>query len=105
MKQLKTVATSMIISIGLFSATALHADQALAQSKGCLVCHQVDNKVVGPALKDIAAKYKDDSGAPAMLAAKVKAGGVGTWGQIPMPPQATVSDEDINALVAWILSL
>ena len=103
--QLKHLATAMTLTLGLLAAPGIQADQALAQSKGCLACHQVDNKVVGPAFKDIAAKYKDDSGAPAMLAAKVKAGGVGTWGQIPMPPNAAVSDEDANALVVWVLSL
>lgn len=102
---LKHIATAMTLAAGLLAVPSIQADQALAQSKGCLACHQVDNKVVGPAFKDVAAKYKDDSGAPAMLATKVKAGGVGTWGQIPMPPNAAVSDEDANALVVWVLSL
>jgi cytochrome c len=105
MNQLKYIATAITLSVGLLAVPGVQADQALAQSKGCLACHQVDNKVVGPALKDVAAKYKDDSGAAEMLAAKVKAGGVGTWGQIPMPPQTTASDDEIKALVAWILSL
>ena len=104
MKHLKNIATSVTMTIGLLAVPGIQADQALAQSKGCLACHQVDNKVVGPAFKDIAAKYKGDAAAPAMLAAKVKAGSVGTWGQIPMPPNATVSDEDANTLVAWLLS-
>jgi cytochrome c len=105
MYQPKHIATAMTLAAGLLSAPGIQADQAIAQSKGCLACHQVDNKVVGPAFKDIAAKYKGDSSAPAMLAAKVKAGGVGTWGQIPMPPNPTVSDEDANTLVVWVLSL
>jgi cytochrome c len=105
MYQPKHIATAMTLAAGLLTAPGIQADQALAQSKGCLACHQVDNKVVGPAFKDIAAKYKGDSDAPAMLAAKVKAGGVGTWGQIPMPPNPTVSDEDANTLVVWVLSL
>lgn len=105
MNQLKIVTTSIALSIGLLAVPGVQADQALAQSKGCLACHQVDNKVVGPAFKDVSAKYKDDSGAADMLAAKVKGGGVGTWGQIPMPPNAAVSDEEIKTLVAWVLSL
>lgn len=105
MKQLKGVATAMAFSVGLLAAPGIQADQTLAQSKGCLACHQVDNKVVGPAFKDVAAKYKGDSGAAEMLAAKVKKGGVGTWGQIPMPPQTTLSDEDTQTLVVWVLSL
>lgn len=79
--------------------------QALAQSKGCLACHSVDNKIVGPAYKDVAAKYAGDAGAADMLIAKVKNGGAGTWGDIPMPPNVAVSDEDISTLVHWILSL
>ena len=78
---------------------------ALATKSGCLGCHQVEVKVVGPAYKDVAAKYKGDAGALDMLAAKVKAGGVGTWGQIPMPPNAHVSDADIHTIVEWVLSL
>ena len=78
---------------------------ALATSSGCLGCHQVDTKLVGPAYKDVAAKYKGDAGALETLAAKVKAGGVGTWGEVPMPPNAHVSDENIHTIVEWILGL
>ncbi len=78
---------------------------ALATSSGCMACHQVDVKVVGPAYKDVAAKYKGDAGALDRLAAKVKAGGVGVWGQIPMPPNVQVSDENIRTIVTWVLSL
>jgi cytochrome c len=88
------------------AAPAAAADDpaTLAQTKGCLACHKVDMKVVGPAYKEVAAKYKGDAGAVDMLVAKVKAGGVGTWGQIPMPPQTLASDEEIRTLVEWILS-
>jgi cytochrome c5 len=79
--------------------------QALMQKDGCAACHAIDKKVVGPAYQDVAAKYKDDKGAAAKLAQKVKAGGSGVWGQVPMPPNAAVSDDDIKSLVAWILSL
>ena len=78
---------------------------ALATSKGCMACHKVDMKVVGPAYQEVAAKYKGDPAAVDMLIAKVKAGGQGTWGEIPMPPNPAVSDEDISALVNWILSM
>ena len=61
--------------------------------------------MVGPAYKDVAAKYKGDAAALDTLVAKVKAGGVGTWGEIPMPPNAHVSDENIRAIVTWVLSL
>jgi cytochrome c5/cytochrome c551/c552 len=79
--------------------------QALMQKDGCAACHAIDKKLVGPAYQDVAAKYKDDKGAAVRLAQKVKAGGAGVWGQIPMPANAAVSDDDIKALVAWILSL
>ena len=78
----------------------------IIKAKGylCMSCHQVDTKVVGPAYKDVAAKYKGDATAPATLAEKIKKGGVGTWGQIPMPPNSTVTDEDMKAIVEWVLA-
>ena len=78
---------------------------AIATSSGCMGCHQVEVKVVGPAYKDVSAKYKGDAGALDRLVAKVKAGGSGTWGQIPMPPNAHVSDENIRTIVEWVLTL
>lgn len=78
---------------------------AVAQQSGCLACHQVDTKVVGPSYKEIAAKYAGDSAARDMLIAKVKSGGGGTWGPVPMPPNAHVSDENIAVVVDWILSM
>ncbi|HTS21598.1 MAG TPA: c-type cytochrome [Casimicrobiaceae bacterium] len=78
---------------------------AMMQKDGCSACHAVDKKIVGPAYEDVAAKYKGEKDAAAKLAQKVKAGGSGVWGQIPMPPNAAVPDEDVKALVAWILTL
>ena len=78
---------------------------AMLQKYGCSACHAVDKKIVGPAYQDVASKYKGDKDAPAKLAQKVKAGGSGVWGQVPMPPNAAVPDEDVKALVTWILSL
>lgn len=77
---------------------------ALATQSGCMACHQIENKVVGPAYKEVAAKYKGDAAALDMLIAKVKSGGVGTWGQIPMPPNAHVSDDNIRTIVTWVLT-
>ncbi len=77
---------------------------ALATQSGCMACHQVATKVVGPAYTEVAAKYKDDAGALDTLVAKVKSGGVGTWGQIPMPPNAHVSDDNIRTIVSWVLT-
>ncbi len=89
----------------IFATQNVVADEALAKSSNCLACHTVDNKIIGPAFKDIAAKYKGDDGAIATLTDKVKNGGSGAWGDMPMPPNAAVSDADIETLVNWILSL
>jgi len=96
-----TLATTLILAM---SASNAFADEALATAKGCMACHKVDVKVVGPAYKDVAAKYKDDAAAVDTLVAKVKAGGKGVWGEIPMPPNPAVSDEDLKTLVTWVLS-
>jgi cytochrome c len=79
--------------------------RALAQKNACMSCHGVDKKIVGPAFNEVAKKYAGDKGAQAMLVAKVINGGKGTWGQIPMPPNPQVKPEDVNKIVAWILSL
>ncbi|MEQ1662039.1 MAG: c-type cytochrome [Thiobacillus sp.] len=81
------------------------ADQALAQKNACMSCHGVDKKIVGPAFKDVAKKYAGDKTAEAKLIAKVKTGGKGVWGQIPMPPNPQVKAEDLTKIVAWVLSL
>ena len=77
--------------------------EALAKAKNCMSCHAIDKKLVGPAYKDVAAKYKGDAKAPAMLAEKIKAGGKGVWGQVPMPPN-NVTPEEAKTLVAWVLA-
>ncbi|MCG8023045.1 MAG: c-type cytochrome [Candidatus Thiodiazotropha endolucinida] len=77
---------------------------ALATQSGCMACHQVATKVVGPAYTEVAAKYKGDAGALDMLVDKVKSGGVGTWGQVPMPPNAHISDDNIRTIVSWVLT-
>jgi cytochrome c len=86
-------------------AAPAFAQEDLAKKDGCTVCHSVDKKIVGPAFKEVAAKYRNDKTAEAKLADKVKQGGVGVWGQVPMPPNSTVSDDDIKKLVKWVLSL
>ena len=94
-----------IAATGLLSAGHAAANLELAQKNNCMACHGVDNKVVGPSYKDVAKKYKGDKTAEAKLIEKVKKGGVGVWGQVPMPPNATVKDEDIKTLVQWILAM
>ena len=87
------------------TAGAASADQALAQKSACMSCHQVAKKVVGPAFKDVAAKYKGDAGAADKLVTVIKKGGKGNWGQVPMPPHPQVSDADAKKLADWVLSL
>jgi cytochrome c len=72
---------------------------------GCVACHAVDHKVVGPALEDVARKYHDQADAPAHLSEKVRAGGSGVWGDIPMTPNPQVPDADLQTLVKWVLAL
>lgn len=78
--------------------------KALAQKSGCLACHTEDKKLVGPSMKEIAAKYKGDKGAVDKLAAKIKSGGKGAWGDVAMPPNP-VSDDEAKKLAAWVLSV
>ena len=97
-----------LIVATLFAATTLLATNAmanadLAKKSGCLACHTADKKLVGPSYQDVAKKYAGDATAADKLAAKVKKGGSGVWGAVPMPPNPAVKDEDIKTLVAWIL--
>jgi len=104
---LMTVAvTGSLMLAGQASAADAKAAEALAQKSGCLACHSIQQKILGPAYKDVAAKYKGDKSAEAKLIAKVKAGGSGVWGPIPMPANSPqVKDEDIKTIVEWILAL
>lgn len=76
----------------------------LINQKGCLGCHGIERKLVGPGFQEVATKYQGQADADTTLAAKIKLGGVGTWGQVPMPPQAQLSDAEINIIVAWVLT-
>ena len=76
----------------------------LARRSGCLACHGVDKSVVGPAFKDVAARYKDEAGIEAKLAGKLRRGGSGSWGSVPMPAHPALSDADAGMLVRWVLS-
>ena len=98
---MKAVYVAMMAAAGIVMAGQAQADEALAKSKNCMACHAIDKKLVGPAYKDVAAKYKGDAKAPAMLAEKIKAGGKGVWGQIPMPPN-NVTPEEAAKLAAWV---
>ena len=88
------------------NAVDAKAAEALAQKSGCLACHSIDKKVLGPGYKDVAAKYKGDKTAEAKLVEKIKKGGSGVWGPMPMPGNSPqVKDADIVTITQWILSL
>lgn len=87
-----------------FLSSPSMANKDLATKSGCMTCHQLDKKLVGPSYHDVGAKYKGQADAVKMLTAKVKAGGKDVWGPIPMPPNPKVNDADIDILVKWILS-
>lgn len=95
---------SLAVALAAVVALPANANEALAKKHACFACHATDKKMVGPAYKDVAAKYRGDKGAEAKLVDKVKKGGTGVWGQVPMPPNAAVPDADVRALVKWILS-
>lgn len=105
---MKTIAASIFASVAalalLGSAPAV-ASEDLAKQKACLACHQIDKKLVGPAYADIASKYKADKDAETKLAAKIRAGGVGVWGQIPMPANPAVSEAESKTLAKWVLAM
>jgi len=83
---------------------AAPAGLAIARSNACMGCHAVDRKLVGPSFKEIAARYKSDPGAQAKLQGKVRNGGSGVWGAIPMPSHPAMSDADIHTVVEWVLA-
>jgi cytochrome c len=93
-----------------FSAGIAHAApdpakvQDILSKNGCLACHAVDKKVLGPAYNEIAAKHKSDPNAAALLTKHIREGSTGVWGPIPMPPHPNMSDEDIKTVVEWVLA-
>ena len=102
----KTIVGLALSAAALLASPAYALDAAkakqVAQANACMGCHAVDRKLVGPAYKDVAAKYK--GGDVAALAASIKAGGAGKWGPIPMPAQARLSEADAKLLAEWIMA-
>jgi len=95
-----TVAAGMMVSAG-----AAFASPELLKKYNCTACHANDKKMVGPAYKDVAGKYKADAGAAEKLAKKIKAGGQGVWGPVPMPPHPQVSDADALTMAKYVLAV
>ncbi len=95
----------VILSLALVAAPAAFASQELAQKKNCMACHAVDKKLVGPAYKDVAAKYAKDKDAYKKLAEKIIKGGSGVWGPVPMPANTQVSPAEAETLAKWVLTV
>ncbi|SFU35685.1 c-type cytochrome [Pseudoduganella namucuonensis] len=101
---MKRVLMVGMVAVSAFAAQSAMANADLAKAKNCMACHAVANKVVGPAFKDVAAKYAGQKDAEAKLMGKVIKGGSGTWGAIPMPANPQVSEAEAKTLVKWVLA-
>ncbi len=102
---MKSMIRILCLAPALAAGLPALAQTELAQQKNCLACHAVDKKVLGPAYKDVAAKYAGQADAADKLAAKIRKGGVGVWGQIPMPANPQVNEAEAKQLAEWVLSL
>jgi cytochrome c len=96
------LSSSLVVLLSV--STAAFADPGLAKARNCLACHASDKKLIGPSFKDVSARYANDKDAPNRLARKIREGGVGAWGQIPMPANQQVSPDEALTLSTWILS-
>jgi cytochrome c len=96
---------TFVVLIASFTSVPAWADLALATSKNCMACHATDRKLVGPAYKDVAAKYATDKSAVDKLTTKIQKGGAGVWGPVPMPANMQVSDAEAKKLAAWVLTI
>ncbi len=96
---------TLLATAGIGAMPAAQASEALLKKYNCTACHATDKKLVGPSYKDVAKKYKGQKDAADMLAQKIKKGGKGVWGPVPMPPNPAVSDADLKKMVSFILAL
>jgi cytochrome c len=103
-RQMKRFMLVSVLTVSALASQAALANPDLAKAKNCMACHAVSTKLVGPAYKDVAAKYAGQKDAEAKLVAKVMKGGSGTWGAIPMPANPQVSDAEARTLVKWVLA-
>jgi cytochrome c len=95
---------ALLLAAAAVASTPALANEELAKKNACTACHAIDKKLVGPAYKDVAAKYKGDKDAFAKLAKKIREGGVGVWGQVPMPANPQVNEQEAMSLAKWVLS-
>lgn len=102
-KHLVLAAAALTASVGAFAVDAAAA-KALASKNACLACHAADKKLVGPSYKDVAAKHKGQADAVAKVAARIKSGGSGMYGPVPMPAQPNLKDDEAKMLAEWVLA-
>jgi cytochrome c len=101
--QLLSAALLTLTSGAVFAQSAAAA-KALAAKNACMACHAVDKKLVGPAFKDVAAKHAGQPDALEKVSARIKSGGAGLYGPVPMPAQAQLKDDELKLLAGWILA-
>jgi len=106
---MKLILSAAALAVGLVTTGAAHADAAkaaaLMKGSDCMACHAEATKLVGPAYKEVAKKYAGNAAAVDMLVKRIKSGGSGVWGAVPMTPHPNMKDEDIKVIVEWVLSL
>ncbi|OAD43778.1 cytochrome C [Hydrogenophaga crassostreae] len=103
MKKFVLAVSALLATAGAFALDAAAA-KALASKSACLACHAADKKIVGPSYQDVAAKHKGQADALEKVAARIKSGGSGIYGTVPMPPQPALKDEELKLLAAWVLA-
>jgi cytochrome c len=102
-KHIVLAASAVMVSVGAQAMDAAAA-KALASKSACLACHAVDRKMVGPSYKDVAAKHQGQADAVAKVAARIKSGGSGMYGPVPMPAQPNLKDDELKLLAEWVLA-
>ncbi len=102
-KHIVLAASAVLVASGAYAMDAAAA-KALASKSACLACHAADKKLVGPAYKDVAAKHKGQADALAKVSARIKSGGSGIYGAVPMPPQPNLKDDELKLLAEWVLA-
>lgn len=102
---IRRTAVASLALAGLWAAGSAFASEELFKKSNCMACHAIDTKRLGPSMKEVSAKYEGDSSAADRLAKKIRAGGGGVWGEMPMPAQAQVSEADARILAEYILTI
>jgi len=101
---MEKIATAFIAGVLMIAGSEVFADQALLSKNGCVTCHSVDKKLVGPAFAEISKRYKGKPDAEQYLIGKIKSGGSGVWGPIPMPANSKITDQEVSSIAKWILT-